>query len=180
MSLGMRYFINLKIVAAVAALGASAGACAQFSEVGSINLLPSVGNLSRPDWLTYSGGKDHFELRPVGAADLVTADGQCPAGEATPAGEPGPDGMPQPASGGIALQMTECDVVRRAGAPEQIQIGTDERGERSVMITYMRGPRPGIYRFAAGRLSSIERAPEAPGAKAAPKAKSRKASRSSS
>jgi hypothetical protein len=180
MSLGMRNYVNLKLVAAVTALAATAGACAQFSEVGSVNLLPSVGNLSRPDWLTYSGGKDHFELRPVGAADLVTADGQCPAGEATPAAEPGPDGTPQLASGGIALQMTECDVVRRAGAPEQIQVGTDERGERSVIITYVRGPRPGIYRFGAGRLTSIERAPEAPGAKAAPKAKSKKAQRSSS
>ena len=73
--------------------------------------------------------------------------------------------------------MTECDVVRRAGAPEQLQIGADERGDRSVLITYVRGPRPGVYRFAAGRLVSIERAPEAPGAKAAPKAK-KKAERS--
>ena len=74
--------------------------------------------------------------------------------------------------------MTECDVVRRAGAPEQLQIGADERGDRAVVITYIRGPRPGIYRFAAGRLVSIERAPEAPGAKAAPKAKAKKAARS--
>jgi hypothetical protein len=73
--------------------------------------------------------------------------------------------------------MTECDVVRRAGAPEQLQIG-DERGERATVITYIHGPRPGIYRFSAGRLTSIERAPEAPGAKAAPKAKSKKAARS--
>jgi hypothetical protein len=182
MSLGMRNYVNLKLVAAVTALAATVGACAQFSEVGSVNLLPSVGSFSRPDWLTYSGGKDHFELRAVGAADLVTADGQCQATPDAPsATEPGPDGSPQPAflSGGIALQMTECEVVRRAGAPEQLQIGTDERGERSVMITYIRGSRPGIYRFRAGRLTSIERAPEAPGAKAAPKAKSKKAPRSS-
>jgi hypothetical protein len=47
------------------------------------------------------------------------------------------------------------------------------------VITYIRGPRPGIYRFTAGRLTSIERAPEAPGAKAKPKAKpSKKAARS--
>ena len=51
-------------------------------------------------------------------------------------------------------------------------------GERATVITYIHGPRPGIYRFSAGRLTSIERAPEAPGAKAAPKSKSKKAARS--
>ena len=58
--------------------------------------------------------------------------------------------------------MTECDVVRRAGAPEQLQIGADARGDRETVITYIRGPRPGIYRFVAGRLTSIERGPEPP------------------
>src|SRR5258705_8534134 len=125
--------------------------------------------------MTYSGGKNEFELRAVTAADLVSADGQCAMTSAdgpppTPA-EGGSDAQPALVSGGIALQMTECDVVRRAGAPEQLQVGADARGERSVVITYTRGPRPGIYRFAAGRLTSVERAPEAPGAKAAPKAK---------
>jgi hypothetical protein len=70
--------------------------------------------------------------------------------------------------------MTECDVVRRAGAPEQLQVGADERGERAVVITYIRGPRPGIYRFAAGRLTSIERAPEPPPSRPAPKSRSSK------
>ena len=176
---GMQKFLRgPTVVAAVAMLAAAVGcAPSQLGEIGSVSLLPKVGNLSRPDWLTYSGGKDEFVLRPVSAADLVTADGQCAM---TAAEAPGgtSDASEQPAlvSGGIALQMTECDVVRRAGAPEQLQIGADERGGRSVMITYIRGPRPGVYRFAAGRLVSIERAPEAPGAKAAPKAK--KAARS--
>jgi len=171
---------HLQIFAAVAMLAAGAGACAPSSltEIGSVNLLPRVGSLSRPDWMTYSGSKDEFGLRPVTAADLVSADGQC-ASEALPAQES--DAAPPTAplqSGGIALQMTECDVVRRAGAPEQLQIG-DERGERTTVITYIQGPRPGIYRFSAGRLTSIERAPEAPGARAAPRAKSsKKAARS--
>ncbi len=124
--------------------------------------------------MTYSGAKEEFTLRPVTAADLVSADGQCAmtAAEAPPPASGWRVGAGgRTASGGIALQMTECDVVRRAGAPEQLQIGADERGDRAVVITYVRGPRPGIYRFAAGRLTSIERAPEAPGAKAAPKAK---------
>jgi hypothetical protein len=57
--------------------------------------------------------------------------------------------------------MTECEVVRRAGPVEKFDLAANERGERSVVLTYLRGPAPGIYRFTAGRLSSIERAPEA-------------------
>jgi hypothetical protein len=173
-----------KILAAVVLLAAAAGGCGgtSLSDVASVNLVPKVTSIARPDWMTYSGSKEEFTLRPVTAADLVTEAGQC-AATAAEAQTPSEDGMqqqqPQLASGGIALQMTECDVVRRAGAPEQLQIGADERGERSVVITYVRGPRPGIYRFTAGRLASIERAPDAPGAKAAPKAKpSKRAARS--
>lgn len=146
---------------AVASLAAAVGACStnQLAEIGSVNLIPRVDNLARPDWLTYSGAKDEFSLRAVTAADLVTQEGQCPSAENAPAPEQlGPDGAPVPA-GGIALQMTECDVVRRAGAPDQVQIGGDETGQRAVIITYTRGSRPGVYRFASGRLQSIERAP---------------------
>jgi hypothetical protein len=178
-----KFLTGPRVVAAVAMLAAGGGcAPSQLSEVGSVSLLPKVTNLARPDWLTYSGAKNEFILRPVTAADLVTADGQCAMTTAeapSPAPEGASDTSAQPGlpSGGIALQMTECDVVRRAGAPEQLQIGADERGDRSVTITYIRGSRPGIYQFAAGRLVSIEATPEAPGAKAAPKAK-KKATRS--
>jgi hypothetical protein len=181
----MQKFLRGATVVAAVAIPAAAGGCApsQLTEnVGSVSLLPKVSNLARPDWLTYSGGKNEFVLRPISAADLVTADGQCAmtTAEAPPPARDGAsDASAQPGllPGGISLQMTECDVVRRAGAPEQLQIGADERGDRSVSITYARGPRPGVYRFAAGRLVSIERGPEAPGANSAPKAK-KKAARS--
>ena len=58
--------------------------------------------------------------------------------------------------------MTECDVVRRAGPVEQRDLGVNERGERSLVLTYLKGPWPGIYRFTGGRLVSIERAPTPP------------------
>lgn len=164
--------MSSRTVALAIMLAAAGCAPSQLSEIGGVNLLPRVDQLARPDWLTYSGGRNEFTLRSVTPADLVSADGQCAAAE-NAAPDTGPDGTPLPA-GGIALQMTECDVVRRAGAPEQIQVGADERGDRSVVITYIRGSRPGIYRFAAGRLASIERAPEAPAARAVPKAKSSK------
>jgi hypothetical protein len=41
------------------------------------------------------------------------------------------------------------------------------------VLTYLKGPWPGVYRFTAGRLVSIERAPAAPepSAKAATRSK---------
>ncbi|TMJ04584.1 MAG: hypothetical protein E6G97_06425 [Alphaproteobacteria bacterium] len=71
---------------------------------------------------------------------------------------------PQVRSGpsGIALQMTECEVVRVAGYTDRVEIGANERGQRSVTLSYMSGPRPGIYRFLAGRLASMERVAEPP------------------
>jgi hypothetical protein len=58
--------------------------------------------------------------------------------------------------------MSECDVVKRAGSPEQVQIGANDRNERTAVLTYIRGPRPGIYHFTSGRLTLMERAPEPP------------------
>ena len=71
---------------------------------------------------------------------------------------------PQVRSGpsGIALQMTECDVVRVAGYTDRVDIGANERGQRSVTLTYLNGVRPGIYRFVGGRLASMERVAEPP------------------
>jgi hypothetical protein len=99
----------------------------------------------------------------VTAADLVNAAGQCAEGE-----QAGSDSTATGAlvAGGIALQMTECDVVRRAGAVDKIDFGSDDRGERLVTLTYLRGPLPGIYRFSGGRLVAIERAPAPPPAPA--------------
>ena len=35
--------------------------------------------------------------------------------------------------------MTECDVIRHAGAVEKIELGANERGERSLVLTYLQG-----------------------------------------
>ena len=108
--------------------------------------------------------------RPVTAEDLVDADGRCAA--AFSIAEPGSDqaatpaGVP-PVQSGIALEMTECDVVKRAGPPERVEIGANERSERTAVLTYIRGARPGIYNFNSGRLVTMERAPE-PAAPARP------------
>src|SRR4029077_17417068 len=59
--------------------------------------------------------------------------------------------------GGIALGMSECDVVFRAGAPSNIQIDQNPNGDRTAVLTFNSGPRPGIYHFRGGALTDIER-----------------------
>jgi hypothetical protein len=105
--------------------------------------------------------------RPVAPDDLVTADGACPGMPApggpteanalteTPAGAP-----PATAGGHVALGHTECDVVRGIGAPDSVNLSNNPRGERVAVVTWSHGPRAGIYTFAGGRLTSIERGPE--------------------
>lgn len=84
---------------------------------------------------------------------------------------PPPGGDPRLGPRGIALSMTECEVVRIAGYTDRVEIGTDPRGQRTVTLTYLSGERPGIYRFVGGRLATMERV-EAP---AAPKKQTRPA-----
>jgi hypothetical protein len=62
---------------------------------------------------------------------------------------------------GIALGMSECDVVRRAGQPSNVSIGAGKKGERKVVISYLGGDWPGIYEFYSGRLKNIEAVPQA-------------------
>jgi hypothetical protein len=150
---------------AIAGLASILGACAVDLNVSDLNLGNKISNLGTST-LSFQGGRD-FSVRPITQADLVGPQGQC-------SGSPGPsmtttDGDGQSATApalmtsGIALQMTECEVVQRAGSPEGIEFG-NEGGERSVVLTYTQGARPGIYRFGGGRLYSIERAPEPAGA----------------
>jgi hypothetical protein len=106
--------------------------------------------------------------RPVTPEDLITSDGVCagmvrPEASAMTDGATGAtSGMPGAVSSGIALGQTECDVARAAGSPDSVNLSGGERGERVAVLTYMKGPRPGIYRFSEGRLTSIERGPEPP------------------
>jgi hypothetical protein len=131
--------------------------------------------------------------RVVRADDLIDANGRC-AGEAAPAApqalnftagpqtgpapsppQPGQAPGAAPVRTGVGLGMTECEVVRVLGHTDRVEISTNERGQRSVTLTYLTGERPGIYRFVGGQLESLERAGEAP---AAPKpAKPKKAAK---
>ncbi|MGJ4928280.1 hypothetical protein ACQR1I_15875 [Bradyrhizobium sp. HKCCYLS2038] len=118
--------------------------------------------------------------KPIGAEDLVGADGGCP-GMAPAAGAAGANALssdagaaPVPAGGTVALGHTECDVVRGIGAPDSVNIGNNG-GDRVATVTWLRGARAGVYTFTAGRLSSIERAPDpGPASKMAKPAKAKK------
>ena len=129
-----------------------------------------------------NGGYQFSELqeakertRPITANDLVAANGSCPppAVQQAPVAVPAAAGN-QPGSaptatdstallgGGIALGMSECDVVNRAGAASSVQIGNAPNGGRTAVLTFNSGPRPGIYHFEAGALTEVERVQTAP------------------
>ena len=128
-----------------------------------------------------SGGYRFSELQeskarahPITANDLVAENGSCPppaavqpapaaAAAANPADSaPAPTDTSALLGGGIALGMSECDVVFRAGAPNNVQIGKNPNGARAAVLTFNSGPRPGIYHFEAGTLMEVERGQTAP------------------
>ena len=155
------------------ALAVTLGACSADLSLNNLTLAPKAESMPRKaDGTAQAWAKTNFD-RAITAADLVRPDGQCAPGGELAATAPATTGtQEQPASpvlGGISLRMTECEVVRRAGPVEKVDLAANERGERSVVLTYLRGPAPGIYRFTAGRLLSIERAPEAPPAPEKPR-----------
>lgn len=146
-------------------------ACNSDISLEDFNVARRATNFAQSQALSFTAPGQDFSVRRVTQADLIGPQGQCAAVAPSGAGEAGGAGVP--AQGGVALQMTECEIVSRIGQPDNMQLGTNERGERTAVLTYMSGLRPGIYRFVGGRLSSIERAPEpaAPARKAAPKKK---------
>lgn len=110
------------------------------------------------------------ERRALTANDYVNANGSCPAPvAAAPAAPPptaeGAPGAAPPApaadassllGGGLGLGMSECDVVFRAGPPSSVQIGSLPNGDRTAILTFQSGPRPGIYRFVRGALTEMD------------------------
>lgn len=128
--------------------------------------------VSRKGGYTFSDLQENKDRRrPMTANDLVAANGACPP-PVTPAPAPAAANQPVAApaasdasgllGGGVALGMSECDVVFRAGAPSAVQIGKNPNGDRTAVLTFNSGPRPGIYHFEAGALMEVERTQTAP------------------
>jgi hypothetical protein len=134
------------------------------------------GWFSKPvDLLGRNGGYNFSQLggakqeRPVTANDLVDASGACPTAPVpeaqAAAANPGPSapGAPdEPAQlrGGVAVGMSECDVIARVGRPAAVNIGNNQSGERTSTMRFTSGPRPGVYRFVGGRLAEMDRVAE--------------------
>ena len=119
---------------------------------------------------TYSEMQESSRNRTLTANDLIDANGACapmPAAAAAPPMQSAaqgpapiptaPDAAPSLLGQSIALNMSECDVVYRAGAPSSVQLGKGPNGDRTLELTYNGGPRPGIYRFESGRLVDMDR-----------------------
>jgi len=118
---------------------------------------------NRPGY-TYSSRGDARGDRPITANDLIDANGACPnysAPAAPPSASAGTGGgapLQDNAAlfgGGVALGMSECDIVARLGQATVVNFGTGVYGSRRVVLTYNAGL--GIYRFENGRLSEMDR-----------------------
>jgi hypothetical protein len=158
----VRSLANTLLIASVLALGA----CAR-PELDSFRP-PTASQMFRSSTIT---AVREVRLRPVTPADLVDEQGRCamqvaaappqnPDDASAMPPEPPPVGALNP--GGVALEMTECEVVERAGRPERVEIQGAPGPDRKAVLTYIHGPRPGIYNFTGGRLTSLERGPEPP------------------
>jgi hypothetical protein len=155
----VRWMGRLVRAAAVAAFACSVAACSSVW-----NSLPDAGEFRLPDRSTFvpttttNFGLPISPTTPVTTADLVNAEGQCSA-------------APAPSSRGVSLDMTECQVVSVLGQPQSVDFASASGSleQRRITLTYKAGERPGIYEFAAGRLSGIERVNEPPPPAAAKK-----------
>jgi hypothetical protein len=138
-------------------------------------------------FVSRNGGYSFSELQEtkdrtkvIAANDLVDSNGACPTPLA-PAAQPVAPTQPAPTAaggnqagappasdanslldGGVALGMSECDIVNRAGAPNSVQLGKNPNGDRTAVLTFNAGPRPGIYHFERGALMEIEGVPAPP------------------
>jgi hypothetical protein len=138
-----------------------------------------------PEWAKGNQARAQT-TRVVTQNDLINPDGSCAFAAATdgvaPPSDPGEalTGQgPLPAvQGGVALGMTECEILQRTGAPDTFNIAA-EGTERITTLTVTRGSWPGLYRFRGGRLVTIERVEVPPAPRQARPSRPKKASTTS-
>jgi hypothetical protein len=146
--------IRSGVLAALAMAGVLGGCADVGWDSGTLFRKP-VDVAGRTSGYTYSDLQESRQARPVGDSDLVDANGSCPVAAAA-----GSDASAS--SEGVGLGMTECEVVSRAGPPNSVQLGRNPNGDRTAVISYQSGPRPGIYHFERGRLTQMDRVEIAP------------------
>ena len=141
--------VRISAMISMFSVGLALGACA----------MPDTDSFRAPDAAALFAARSVSNYRdkalpPVTAADLVDANGQlrrrlcasrCQRRSAVQANVPLSEAGIPPVPAAIALEMTECDVVKRAGVAERAEIGANDRRERTATLTY-------IQRRAAGHL----------------------------
>jgi hypothetical protein len=154
----MRWIASRRMLASIL-LASSVTAC------GSVqNMMPDPASFRLPDrsvFLPTTSNSYAFPISPgtsVGPADLVDAQGLC-AGAA-----PAPSDAASASPRGVSLNMTECEVVRALGQPQEVDVTPQSGGQRRVVMTYKAGERAGIYEFVGGRLTGVDRGNETPSA----------------
>jgi hypothetical protein len=164
---------DVRVLSATNRYGALAALAMAVALPGCANLDfdSSGGWFSKPlDVTGRSGGYAYLELqenrrqRVIGPNELVDGSGACPPASAPAAAPTAPGATPAaPANGAstlgeaVALGMSECDVVNRAGQPSAVQLGKNPNGDRTAVLTFNSGPRPGIYHFERGALMEMDR-----------------------
>ena len=137
-------------VLAALAMAAALGGCGDVGWDSGTLFRKPVDVAGRSGGYTYSDLQESRQARPVTDSDLVDASGSCPVAAAPGSNAPGP-------GEGVGLGMTECEVVARAGPPNSVQLGRNPNGDRTAVLSYQSGPRPGIYHFERGRLMQMDR-----------------------
>jgi hypothetical protein len=122
------------------------------------------------DFFGSKGGYSYSDLgdarrdRPINANDLIDGNGSCPRPVVASSAQPGAaaDDTATLLGQGVAIGMSECDVVQRLGQPNNVNLGQNPNGLRGAVLTYTAGPRPGVYRFDGGKLTEMDRAEQPP------------------
>jgi hypothetical protein len=140
------------------AMAVALGGCSNFDTAAwfskPVDLFGSRGGYS------YSNLDDTKQQRPITANDFVDANGACPrfvardnmGANSAPAAD-----AASLLGGGVAIGMSECEVVAHLGQPTAVNLGRNPNGDRTAALTFKSGPRPGLYRFAGGRLEEMDR-----------------------
>lgn len=165
------------LLAVAGALAACTASVPDFTQVK----VPTMRTLMPQNVDTYVPPVSTRALRPVGPGDLVDGQGMCggaapPPAAAAQGSETGTAPVAPPAAGPavpgpVGLDMTECEVVAAVGAPQSVNIASDEGGTRKVTMIFMGNERAGTYEFIGGRLKALERGPEPPAPPPQPKKK---------
>jgi hypothetical protein len=155
---GLRALGRWAAIAGLAGVAASCGAVENLApNVSDFHPLPSFKSVTPAVMTPYT--RQLTPSGPVPPGDLVDGQGICAGGASAYGATDAPGSVP---SRGVVLGMTECEVARALGQPQQVDVTPDPNGSRVVVLTYQGGDRPGIYRFVNGRLNTIDRGNEPP------------------